>query len=79
MVIVLNVVPLLFGKPLNIWLGLVLLVLFSIQLTLGIILARGVGDVLKYHKINAALMAGVLFVHAYFGIGIWFFKFKYGG
>lgn len=70
-------VPLIYGKGLNVWLGIVLLVQLTFQITIGIAMTRGFND-LRYHKINAALIGVIAFVHTYYGIGVWFFNFKYG-
>jgi hypothetical protein len=71
-------VPIVFDKPLNIWLGLVLLALLLLQATSGILMVRGRRSLFAYHVLNAGLIAMVLGVHAFYGIGIWFFDFRYG-
>jgi len=73
-------VPRLFGKGIHIWLGLVLLVLLSLQAYTGLSLSKGIGatlDIRNYHKANAYLLISVVLVHAYYGIGLWFLGFKY--
>lgn len=70
-------VPSIFGLPLNIWLGLLLLILVPTQIVMGVLLIRGNGKILKYHKWNAALILLILSVHAFYGIGVWFFRFSY--
>ena len=72
-------VPLIFGKGLNIWLGLVLFGLLTFQIISGLKLHKGAGYLFRYHKFNALfLIIPVGLIHAYYGIGIWFFGFKYG-
>ncbi|MGA2286251.1 MAG: hypothetical protein ABSG55_08295 [Dehalococcoidia bacterium] len=71
-------VPIVFDKPLNIWLGLVLLALLLAQATSGILMVRGRRKLFAYHVSNAGIIAMVLGVHAFYGIGIWFFDFRYG-
>ena len=71
-------VPVIFDKPLNIWLGLILATLLVVQVTSGILMARGRRALFVPHITNAALIAIVVGVHAFFGIGIWFFDFRYG-
>ena len=43
---------LLFGKPLVFWLGLITLISFICQITLGYLLSHGRSDLFKYHKIT---------------------------
>ncbi len=69
-------VPLIFGRPANVWLGILLGVLLLFQIYLGIRMVRGRMNLLKLHKINATLLLLVAFVHAYWGLGIWFFNFQ---
>jgi hypothetical protein len=71
-------VPIVFDKPLNVWLGLVLLALLLAQVTSGILMVRGRRVLFVPHVVNAGLIAMVVGVHAFFGIGIWFFDFHYG-
>jgi hypothetical protein len=72
-------VPILLGKPINTWLGLVLVALVIIQLLTGAFLKKGKYDYLKYHQMNATIIAILLIVHAYYGVGISFLGFGYGG
>lgn len=70
-------VPLLWGRPANIWLGIILGVLLLFQIYLGIMMTRrGRINLLKIHKVNAALLLLAAFFHAYWGLGIWFFDFQ---
>lgn len=72
-------VPRLFGKGIHIWFGLVLLVLITIQLITGLGLARDTAPIgtRGFHELNGYLISAVAVVHAYFGVGLWFFGFKY--
>lgn len=72
----LTTVPLIFGRPANIWLGMILGVLLIFQVCLGIMMTRGRMNLLKIHKINAAILLIIAFIHAYWGLGIWFFNFQ---
>ena len=71
-------VPIVFDKLLNIWLGFVLIALLLAQLTSGILMVRGRRVLFAPHVVNAGLIAAVVGVHAFFGIGVWFFDFHYG-
>jgi hypothetical protein len=71
-------VPIVFDKPINIWLGFVLIALLLVQITSGVLMVRGRRALFLPHVINAGLIAVVLAVHAYYGIGVWFFDFRYG-
>jgi len=72
----LTTVPLIFGRPANIWLGIILGVLLLFQIYLGMMMVRGRMNLLKLHKINATLLLLVALAHAYWGLGIWFFNFQ---
>lgn len=74
----LTTVPVILGKPVNIWEGLLLLGLITLQVWSGVSVFRGKGSLLRYHKFNAGLIVVVVLIHAYFGIGVWFFAFHYG-
>ncbi|HBP63133.1 MAG TPA: hypothetical protein DD730_02410 [Desulfosporosinus sp.] len=65
-------VPLLWGKPLHLWLGIVLMVLVTLQILSG---KRLIKLPFSFHKRNAMFIALVAVVHAFFGLGIWFFNF----
>lgn len=71
----LTTVPLVFGRPVNVWLGILLGVLLLWQIYLGIMMVRGRMNLLKLHKINATLLVIIALVHAYYGLGVWFFNF----
>lgn len=68
-------VPLVFGRPINVWLGILLGLLLLWQIYLGMMMVRGRMNLLKLHKINAATLFLVALVHAYYGLGVWFFGF----
>jgi len=64
-----TLIPSLFGKPINIWLGVVLavLVLFLLLTGLGVLrLPR------RYHLVNGVLIALVVAMHAFLGLMVWF-------
>jgi hypothetical protein len=71
-------VPIVFDKPLNVWLGLILAALLVAQVTSGILMVRGRRVLFIPHVVNAGLITVVVSVHAFLGIGIWFFDFRYG-
>jgi hypothetical protein len=71
----LTTVPLVFGRPINVWLGILLGVLLLWQIYLGMMMVRGRMNLLKLHKINATCLFIVALVHAYYGLGVWFFNF----
>lgn len=73
------IVPVFFGKPIHIWLGIILAFLLTWQIYLGINVYRGKFGILKYHKWNALAIAIVALVHMFFGLGIWFFGFRIAG
>jgi len=68
-------VPLIFGRPINVWLGIILLFLLAWQIYLGMKMVKGKMEYLKMHKINAALIIFIVLLHAYYGLGIWFLNF----
>jgi hypothetical protein len=72
-------VPIIFGKPITIWLGSVMFLQVSFQIFNGLSFQRGNVKFFKFHKVNALVLFAFLLVHAYYGAGIWFFGFKYGG
>ena len=64
-------VPLLWGKPINIWLGIVLMVLLTLQILSGKHLIK---LPFIFHRRNAILIVLIAAAHAFFGLGIWFFN-----
>jgi len=68
-------VPIVAGKPVHVWLGLVLLLLLAFQILTG---KRWVKVPFAYHRKNGWLMAIVALVHAFWGLGIWFGGFSIG-
>lgn len=73
------IVPVIFGKPIHIWLGMILSILIFWQIYLGISIYKGKWNILKYHKWNAAAIVAIMLIHMFFGIGIWFFGFRIAG
>jgi hypothetical protein len=64
-------VPLLWGKPINVWLGILLIVLLTLQILTG---KHIVKLPFSFHRRNAIFIVLVSVVHAFFGLGIWFFN-----
>lgn len=62
-------VPLLWGKPINVWLGILLLALLTFQILSGKHLMK---LPFSFHRRNAIVIVLVAAVHAFFGLGIWF-------
>jgi heme A synthase len=71
-------IPVLFDKPINVWLGIALVLVVILQIGSGIVLSKGKLPILPLHRLNALLLAAVVAVHAFYGIGYWFFDFKIG-
>jgi hypothetical protein len=76
----LTTVPVILGKGINVWLGLVLLAQIGVQLSSGVVIYKNRGNIrlIAYHRLNAIALSVVVFIHAYYGIGIWFLGFQYG-
>ncbi|MFA5188714.1 MAG: hypothetical protein WC460_05120 [Patescibacteria group bacterium] len=71
----LTAVPLVFGYPAHIWLGLILFILIVIQITTGIMMVKVNMKYFKIHRINFILIVSVMLGHMYWGLGLWFFHF----
>lgn len=71
----LTTVPLILGKPANIWVGIILGILIILQVFFGVMLSKGKSKYLKAHKINAGLILLAAAAHAYWGLGLWFLNF----
>lgn len=69
------IVPLVAGKPLHIWLGIILIPLLATQIILGVLMIKGRVNLLRAHKIFAILIALTALIHLFYGLGIWFFNF----
>ena len=71
---VLVTVPFLFGKPINVWLGLILAALVVLQVLLGT-------KVLKLpfavHRVNGFVILGIVIVHGFIGYMVWFHGWVY--
>ena len=70
-----TVIPLIFGYPLHIWLGMFLFVLIAIQIFTGIMTHKGKMQYFKIHRLNVILIILVMLLHMYYGLGLWFFHF----
>ena len=64
-------VPLLWGQPINVWGGILLIVLLTLQVLSG---KRLIKLPFSFHKRNAYLIVLVAAVHAFLGLGISFFN-----
>ena len=53
----------LFGKPLVFWFGIVAFLSFALQIYLGVKMVKGRPDLLKYHKLNAAVLCFIVAIH----------------
>lgn len=71
----LTTIPIIFGKPLHIWLGLVLAVLLAIQIYTGHYANKGKRGYLRIHLVNATIFILIAIVHIYLALGLWFFHF----
>lgn len=58
-----------YGKPLILWLGLVLLILLTFQILTG---ARIIKVPFNYHRKNGYLLGLIAVIHALVGIRLWF-------
>lgn len=67
-------IPLLFGKPVNIWLGMVLAVLVVLQVLLG---ARVLKLPFVVHRVNGFAILAIAVVHGFIGYMIWFHGWVY--
>lgn len=65
-------VPLILGKPLTVWLGILLVVLLTLQILSGKHLIKLPWS---FHKRNAMLIVSIAAIHAILGLGFWFFNF----
>jgi hypothetical protein len=66
-------VTLLLGKPLVFWLGLLVLVFFIAQVTLGIMMTAGKKyGLLKYHKVSALILCILVVIHILYGLSLYF-------
>jgi hypothetical protein len=66
-------VPLIAGKPLHLWLGMILFLLLIFQIMTG---KRWIKLPFACHRGNAIAIFLLALVHAFYGIGIWFFNFQ---
>jgi hypothetical protein len=62
----------LLGKPLVFWLGILAFFSFSLQIYLGVVMVKGRPGLLKYHKLNAAILCSIVAVHIVFGLLLYF-------
>lgn len=58
----------LFGKPLVFWFGILALIFFFLQIYLGIRMMKGHPELIKCHRINAAILCFIVVVHLILGL-----------
>ena len=63
------VVPSVFGKPINIWMGLLLAVLVAFQILTGL---RVIKLPFRVHKVNGLCIGAIVVAHALIGIMVAF-------
>lgn len=51
------------GKPLAFWIGILAFFSLSLQIYLGMKMAKGHPELLKYHRLNAIILFSVVVVH----------------
>ncbi|MDD5341562.1 MAG: hypothetical protein PHC97_03975 [Patescibacteria group bacterium] len=73
---ILTTIPLVFGYPLYVWLGMILVVLLTLQIYTGIKTFHGKMWYFKIHRVNFILIIAVGLLHAYMALGVWFFHFQ---
>jgi len=61
----------LFGLPLVFWVGIVALISFSLQIYLGLKMMHGHPEYLKYHRLNAFILCGIVAVHIVLGLTLY--------
>lgn len=58
----------LWGKPLVFWVGIVVLLFFSLQIYLGARMMKGHPELLKYHRMNAFILCVIVIIHLILGL-----------
>jgi hypothetical protein len=68
--------PVVFTKPLHVWLGMIILLLLLIQIYLGIVLVKtGKKQVRFFHtKIVWVVLIIIALIHGFYGFQIYFLK-----
>jgi threonine/homoserine/homoserine lactone efflux protein len=66
-------VPIIFGKPIQIWLGMILAIFLAFQIFSGFMVIRGRVQYMRRHKINVWFVIIIVLAHIYFGVRMWFF------
>lgn len=65
-------VILIFDRPLVFWLGFVVLIFFTLQIVIGLLMTvGGKYNLLKYHKINALILSLLVIIHIIFGLSLY--------
>ena len=67
-------IPFVFGKPVNIWLGMALAVLVVLQVLVG---ARVLKLPFTVHRVNGFVILAIAIVHGFIGYMVWFHGWKY--
>ncbi len=68
-------VPVIAGQPAHLWLGLALIIMLTFQMLTG---KRWLKVPFSYHRKNGWAIAAIAALHAFWGLGIWFFNFRIG-
>lgn len=63
-------IPSVFGLPINVWEGIVLIFLLAFQLVSGM---RWLTVNPKYHKWNGIAIVAIAAIHAFLGLSVWVF------
>lgn len=63
-------IPQIFGLPINIWEGIVLIFLLTFQLLVGL---RILKIDFKWHRWNGILIFVIAMIHAFLGLSVWIF------
>ncbi|MCL5010876.1 MAG: hypothetical protein M1127_01560 [Patescibacteria group bacterium] len=66
-------VPVIFGKPIQVWLGMILAIFLAWQIFSGFMVVKGKPQYMKRHKAVVWLIIAIASAHIYFGIRSWFF------
>lgn len=70
--IMIDMIILIFGKPLVFWLGLITFISFMYQMYLGYKLSHGRSDLFKYHRLNAFLLSCLVLIHLMLGFLLYY-------
>lgn len=65
--------PIIFDKPIQVWLGMMLAVFLVWQIFSGFMVIKGKPRYMKQHKIIIWFVMGIAAAHIFFGMLAWFF------